>query len=129
VIVAYTDGSCRKHTSGRGGWAVHVVDCAEYVGTEENTTNQRMELVAACVALERIDGDVEVRSDSKYLVTCFTDRWWEKWLDPVTGEWRRRNIVNKDLWDRLFDQWIRRPDRTVLFTWVAGTQVMHSTSA
>ncbi len=38
----------------------------------------------------------------------------------VIGEWRRRNIVNKDLWDRLFDQWIRRPDRTVLFTWVAG---------
>lgn len=56
-------------------------------GTVENTTNQRMELLEACVALERIDGDVEVRSDSKYVVTCFTDRWWEKWLDrsPETG--------------------------------------------
>src|SRR5206468_2908202 len=74
--VAYTDGSCRKHTTGRGGWAVHVVDGDEYVGAVENTTNQRMELFAACVALERIDGDVEVRSDSKFLVSCFVDRRW-----------------------------------------------------
>jgi ribonuclease HI len=57
LIVAYIDGSCRKHTSRRGGWAVHVVGGDEYVGAVENTTNQRMELLAACVALERTDGD------------------------------------------------------------------------
>lgn len=120
VVIAYTDGSCRKHTTGRGGWAVHVAGGLEYVGTVENTTNQRMELLAACVALERIGGDVEVRSDSRYVVDCFNNGWWAKWFDPVTGEWRRSNVANKDLWDRLFAQSLRRSDRTALFTWVAG---------
>jgi ribonuclease HI len=120
MIIAYTDGSCRKHTTRRGGWAVHIGGGEEYVGTEEETTNQRMELLAACVALERTDGNVEIRSDSKYVVNCMNDSWWAKWFDPDTGAWRRSSVKNQDLWDRLFAQSIRRPERTVVFTGIAG---------
>ena len=98
MIIAYTDGSCQKHTTRRGGWAVHVVGGEEYVGTEEKTTNQRMELLAACVALERPDGNVEIRSDSKYVLNCMNDSWWAKWFDPDTGAWRRSSVKNQDLW-------------------------------
>ena len=56
-------------------------------GAEAQTTNQRMELAAVWNALQHANpGEVEVVSDSMYVVNCFNDRWWQGW--------RRRNWKN-----------------------------------
>jgi ribonuclease HI len=49
-------------------------------GSEAPSTNQRMEIRAALEAVLALDGPLLVVSDSTYVVNCFRDRWWEKWL-------------------------------------------------
>jgi ribonuclease HI len=105
--VAYVDGGCFPNP-GRAGWAAVVITPAytrEFVGAEERSTNQRAELLAAIAALEALDSpaEVEIVSDSMYLVMC------------GRGEWRRK--TNLDLWARL--EKAATPHR-VIYTWVRG---------
>jgi ribonuclease HI len=69
--VAYVDGGCAPNP-GRGGWSEVLVageENRELVGGEENSTNQRAEIMAAIMALEALDApaEVEIVSDSQYL--------------------------------------------------------------
>jgi ribonuclease HI len=81
---AYTDGASNGYR-GFGGYGA-VLTCKgktqEISGSERNTTNQRMELTAACVALETIEEGhvlVTIYSDSSYLVNCMRRGWHETW--------------------------------------------------
>ncbi len=71
----YTDGVPGE--PGAGGWAWAVEDGRFASGAEARTTNQRMEIAAALEAVRALDGELEVASDSTYVVNCFRDRWWE----------------------------------------------------
>jgi len=93
---------------GRGGWAAVLItgdDTREILGSEEHSTNQRAELLAAIAALEALDkpSRVEIVSDSMYLVMC------------GSRQWRRK--TNLDLWARLDKA--SDPHR-VSYTWVRG---------
>ena len=77
--VVYTDGHGMA-TAGPGGWAWLVPGVRYRSGFEMRTTNPRMELTAALDCLRTVEGEIELVSDSTYLVNCFASRWWERWL-------------------------------------------------
>ena len=109
TIVIFTDGSSRGNP-GPGGWGAVLVDnnggkVYELGGREDNTTNNRMEMMAAREALSfietrKLEGDIEIHTDSAYLLNGITG-WvfgWEKngWKTQ-TGE----PVLNQDLWKEL----------------------------
>jgi len=119
LVVVYTDGSCLGNP-GRGGWAWAVPDGPYASGAEPRTTNQRMEITAALEALGALDGpEVEVVSDSSYVVNCFRQRWWEGWRRRGWKNSQGKAVANRDLWEPLFALALD-PDRTVTFRWVKG---------
>jgi len=113
----YTDGACSGNP-GPGGWAWIVPDGGFASGAEARSTNQRMEITAAWRAVEAIDGPLEVRSDSTYVVNCFRDRWWEGWLARNWHNSQRKPVANRDLWEPFID--LVRQRSEVVFTWVKG---------
>ena len=121
LTVVYTDGACSGNP-GPGGWAWAVVDGRFESGAEPRTTNQRMELSAVLEAVRALPGALEVRSDSTYVVNCFRDRWWEKWLAKGWINSQRKPVANRDLWEPLIDLYVPRQS-TVRFKWVKGHHV------
>jgi ribonuclease HI len=115
--VVYSDGACSGNP-GPGGWAWISPDGPFAAGSETRSTNQRMEITAAWRAVEAIDGPVEVRSDSTYVVNCFRDRWWEGWLARGWLNSQRKPVANRDLWEPFIE--LVRSRRDVVFTWVKG---------
>ena len=104
---AYTDGASTG-SRGPGGYGAVVSwkgKTEEISGGELDTTNLRMELTAACLALETIEEGhvVTVYSDASYLVNCMRRGWYEKWR--VNGWRNHRNgpVANRDLWERLLE--------------------------
>lgn len=101
----YSDGACSGNP-GPGGYAVIL----EYNGTElelsggeENTTNNRMELMGVITGLESLKEhcDVTIVSDSKYVVDAFNKKWIDSWQKK---DWKKSDgkpVLNKDLWIRL----------------------------
>ena len=76
----------------------------ELSGGEAHTTNQRMELmavVAALGALKVTDWEVEVHSDSAYLVNAFRQRWLDKWQANGWKNSKKEAVANQDLWMEL----------------------------
>jgi ribonuclease HI/uncharacterized phage-like protein YoqJ len=88
-------------------------------GNAADTTNQRMEVTAALEALRALDGEVEVVSDSTYVVNCFRDRWWEGWLARGWKNTAKKPVANRDLWEPLIELYQRRHDE-ISFRWVKG---------
>ncbi len=116
-ITIYTDGSALGNP-GPGGYGVVLISGPyrkELSQGYRQTTNNRMELLAVCVALEtlRFEGsDVTVYSDSRYVVDAVTKGWvfgWEKK--------RYMNRKNPDLWKRFLRAYRRH---RVRFVWVKG---------
>ena len=74
----YTDGACSGNP-GKGGWAAIILDTdlnqSSISGSESNTTNNRMELLAAIMALNKIKkkSDITIFTDSKYVKDGITD--------------------------------------------------------
>jgi ribonuclease HI len=120
----YTDGSCRPNP-GPGGWGVVIIDGNEQVatfsGSEEETTNNRMELTAALRGLQQLDKphEVELFTDSRYVKDGIS-QWMKNWLargwTTITGE----EVRNRDLWQQLAAEITRH---TIAWSWVKG----HST--
>jgi len=77
----------------------------EISGGEQDTTNLRMEVTAACAALETIDEGhiVTVYSDSSYLVNCMRRGWYETWRENGWLNHRKEPVANRDLWERLLE--------------------------
>lgn len=115
--LVYTDGAC-KGNPGPGGWAWAVPGGACSSGGDPATTNQRMEITAAFEAVRAIEGPLEVRSDSTYVVNCFRDRWHVGWRRKGWRNSQRRPVANRDLWEPFVDLVEARGD--VTFSWVKG---------
>ncbi|MGI9298159.1 MAG: ribonuclease HI [Gammaproteobacteria bacterium] len=110
-VVVYTDGAC-KGNPGPGGWGAVLFwgDAKrELYGGEADTTNNRMEMTAAIIALETLTRrcDVVLHTDSDYVKTGITE-WLPKWRkQTVLGGGktlvRKKNkpVKNADLWMRL----------------------------
>lgn len=104
----FCDGACWPNP-GRGGWGAIVRDSqgreTEMSGCEEQSTNQRMEITAACEALETLPEEcfVKLFTDSKYLIGGGSE-WMDNWK---RNNWMRRTpqgpepVKNMDLWERL----------------------------
>ena len=119
-VVIYTDGACSGNP-GPGGWGAILSyngHMKEMSGGEENTTNNRMELMAAISSLESLKEtcEVDLYSDSKYLVDSVNKGWvftWEKAGFMKKG----KPVPNTDLWKRILTL-IRT--HSVTFIWVKG---------
>ncbi|MGH9000199.1 MAG: RNase H family protein [Acidimicrobiia bacterium] len=117
--LVYTDGACSGNP-GPGGWAWAVAPAGPFAaGAEASSTNQRMEIRAVLEALRALDGTVEVRSDSTYVVNCFRDRWWEGWLRRGWVNSQKKPVANRDLWEPLIALYRDRRGE-ITFTWVKG---------
>ena len=82
------------------------------------TTNQRMEVTAAAKAVEMLDGPLEIRSDSIYVVNCFNKQWYRAWLANGWKNSARKPVANRDLWEPFITKVLARGD--VVFQWVKG---------
>tara|TARA_Y100000782_G_scaffold73466_1_gene79344 strand:+ start:12694 stop:13131 length:438 start_codon:yes stop_codon:yes gene_type:complete len=104
IVEIFTDGAC-KGNPGPGGWGAFLrYDGAEkqICGGEENTTNNRMELMAAIVALETLNRpcDVVITTDSQYVRQGIT-QWLEGWKRKGWMNSQKKPVKNVDLWKRL----------------------------
>jgi ribonuclease HI len=108
-ILIYCDGACsgNQFNDNVGGWGAILKygnRGKKIFGGEKNTTNQRMELTACIKALEQLKSkniDVEIYSDSAYLVDCMNDKWYEKWRSNGWRNSKKQPVENKDLWQKL----------------------------
>ena len=117
TIYLYTDGAASGNP-GPGGWGA-VLICGnlrkELSGGFARTTNNRMELLAVIMGLEAIKwdkADVEVWSDSSYVVKAVEEKWLDNWL--ATGFKKKKN---QDLWLRYREAASRL---NVRFHWIKG---------
>jgi ribonuclease HI len=99
-VYAYTDGASTG-SRGPGGYEVVISwkdKTEEISGGEQNTTNLRMEITAAYVALERIDEGhkVTIYSDASYLVNCMRRGWYKKWRENRWLTYRKEPVANRD---------------------------------
>ncbi len=103
-IIIYTDGACSGNP-GVGGWGVVVIkktDIEKFNGYEKDTTNNRMELMAAIegIAKQKIGEKITLYTDSKYVkdgITTWVINWRKNnWLTSA-----KKPVKNKDLWQRL----------------------------
>ena len=104
TVRIFTDGACRGNP-GPGGWGVVLqygdVEKTLY-GAEKNTTNNRMELMAAIQGLEALkqDCDVIVTTDSKYVMNGIT-QWLAGWKRRGWKTAAKKPVKNVELWQRL----------------------------
>jgi len=119
-VLIYTDGACRGNP-GPGGWGAVLIwngQEKELCGGELATTNNRMELTAACEALEALKKAcvVELHTDSQYVKTGISE-WLRVWKAKGWRTTTKGEVKNVDLWQRL-DAANQR--HTVTWKWVKG---------
>lgn len=104
-VEAFTDGAC-KGNPGPGGWGV-LLRYGQYekqlFGGEIDTTNNRMELFAAIVALESLNRpcSIKVTTDSQYVQRGITE-WIFRWVACGWRKMDKQPVKNSDLWQRLY---------------------------
>ena len=119
-IIIYTDGGCRGN-SGPGGWGA-LLQCGEHrkemKGHAEETTNNRMELMAAIESLASLKrpSEVELYTDSVY-VRDGIGKWMQNWKKNNWRTANRKPVKNQDLWQRL-DKY--NNEHQVNWHWVKG---------
>jgi ribonuclease HI len=119
-VEIHTDGACLGNP-GPGGWAalmMHEGRERELAGGEAQTTNNRMELLAAIMALEALKGPCEVvlSTDSQYVQKGIGE-WLPAWIRRGWKTAGGEPVKNRDLWERL--QAAAAPHR-VQWRWVKG---------
>jgi len=119
-VTIYTDGACRGNP-GPGGWGV-VMTSGKHEkllkGAEQETTNNRMELVAAIEALTALKRQcaVELYTDSQYLRRGVLE-WMEDWKKRDWKTAAKKPVKNRDLWEAL-DRQLNRHE--INWHWVKG---------
>ena len=116
----YTDGACRGNP-GPGGWAaiLRYADKETVIqGAELETTNNRMELIAAVSALQKLKRscDVNLTTDSRYLMDGVTN-WLANWKSNGWKTSAKKPVKNEDLW-RMLDELVA--NHNVSWNWVKG---------
>ncbi|WP_181699284.1 ribonuclease HI [Chthonobacter albigriseus] len=119
-VTIYTDGACSGNP-GPGGWGAVLVwgDVEkDLCGGEADTTNNRMELTAACVALETLKRGcvVDLWTDSQYVKGGITG-WIHGWMRNGWKTADKKPVKNADLWQRLE---AARQRHEVSWHWVKG---------
>lgn len=120
-VTIYSDGACSGNP-GPGGWGTIMVYLGhekEMSGAEEQTTNNRMELLAAIMGLEQLKEPccVTLVSDSRYLCESINQGWVFQWEQKGWRKADKKPALNVDLWERMLCQ-LRRHQVTV--QWVKG---------
>ena len=127
LVKIYTDGAARGNPDGPGGYGTVL----EYVDTKGQlhkkelsqgyvkTTNNRMELMAVIAGLEALNRscEVEVYSDSQYVVNAFNQHWVDSWIKKGWKRGKNEPVKNVDLWKRLLEA---KQKHSVTFHWVKG---------
>ena len=124
-IIAYTDGACSGNP-GPGGWGailqakdgLVLIKERELFGGEKDTTNNRMELIAAISCLESLEKPTTLTlfTDSNYVKGGITE-WMKTWKK---NEWKtagKKSVKNVDLWKRLDKA---RQKHNVTWKWIKG---------
>lgn len=130
TVTIYTDGSCRGNP-GPGSWAANL----SYDGHEkyirgdcEDTTNNRMELQAVISGLRALKYpcNVELYSDSQYIVNAFNKGWLSNWKRFGWTTSAGSPVKNQDMWEELC---ILTKKHNVKFHWVKGHSSNHKNNA
>ena len=104
MIKIYTDGSCLNNP-GDGGWAAIIVYDGKKIqikGSQKNTTNNQMELLAPIKALNKVPkgSKIEIFTDSKYVKSGITE-WIHNWKKNGWKTANKQEVKNKNLWIEL----------------------------
>ena len=126
-VKLFTDGAAKGNPDGPGGFGaiLEYEDSKGVLHTKEiskgykKTTNNRMELMGVIVGLEALNRpcDVDIYSDSKYVVDAFNQGWIEGWLKKDWKRGKNEPVKNIDLWKRLLQA--KKPHQ-VTFNWIKG---------
>jgi ribonuclease HI len=105
TVILYTDGACSGNP-GKGGWGALLMygnNRKEISGFDPATTNNRMELMAAIRGLEalREPCNVEIYSDSSYLVNAMNNGWLKRWVKNGWKTATKKPVENIDLWQEI----------------------------
>jgi len=119
-VEIFADGACSGNP-GIGGFGAILRSgqkCRELSGCEKLTTNNRMEMMAVITALEALKRPCSVRitTDSKYLVKGMTE-WIEGWKKNNWKNSQRKDVLNRDLWERLLHA---AEDHEIEWEWIKG---------
>lgn len=127
LVKIFTDGAARENPDGPGGFGtvLQYTDSRGILHEKEisqgykRTTNNRMELMAAIAGLEALNRpcQVELYSDSKYLVDAFNQHWIDSWIKKGWKRAQNEPVKNTDLWKRLLKA---AGPHQIQFIWVKG---------
>ena len=118
-IKVWCDGSC-KDNPGKGGWGVYIeihqkwydkenpeILNYELYGGEKYTTNNIMEMTALIKAAEWLvlnhynKDKVTFYIDSAYIINCYQQKWYSKWVENGWTNSKNENVKNKELWEKI----------------------------
>ena len=120
-VTVYTDGACSGNPGPGGYGAVLLYGTArkELAAGYQKTTNNRMELMAVIAGLEALNRpcQVDLFSDSKYVVDAFNQKWIDGWIKKNWNRGKSGPVKNIDLWKRLLKA---KEIHQVTFHWVKG---------
>ncbi|MGE0174402.1 MAG: ribonuclease HI [Oligoflexales bacterium] len=120
-VTLVTDGACLGNP-GPGGWAAFLRFGKHeklLSGGNPATTNNQMEMTAVIEGLKALKEQckVEVISDSRYIIDCFEQGWFDNWQRNGWKTAQNKPVKNKELWIDMANQLARHK---VDFTWVKG---------
>ncbi len=104
-VVIYTDGAC-SYNPGPGGWGCVLIykdTQRTFSGFNKNTTNNQMEMQAVIEALKKLTEpcEVDLYSDSAYVVNAFNAGWIDNWKKNNWKTAQRKPVKNDDLWKQM----------------------------
>ncbi len=120
VMIIYTDGAC-KGNPGSGGWGAVLLyknHEKQLYGSEKNTTNNRMELMAVIKALQALNRpcNIKIYTDSKYVQNGMLS-WLEGWKKNNWKNSKKQEVKNIDLW-KILD--VEAQKHSIEWCWVKG---------
>ena len=122
--IIYTDGACSGNP-GPGGWGAVIFENEKnqnnISGSVRNTTNNRMELLAAIMALKNVknNSEITIYTDSTYVKNGITE-WIVKWKENGWKNANKKLVKNKDLWAKL-DSLCQKNE--INWKWVKGHSI------
>ncbi len=106
-VSIYTDGACSGNP-GPGGWGCILIynnNNKELSGGKRDTTNNIMEITAVIEGLKalKFPCEVDLYSDSAYVVNCFNQGWIYNWIKKGWKTASNDPVKNKELWEELYN--------------------------